>query len=187
VLNAVDDQLSFVTLVSLKEWFEKATKKRFDVQLMGQATWYLQSRITQLAEYSIVLDQSRFATLIVKQYLSNFPESDISTQMRQRYATPLPTTATFTKQDCSPTYSDVVKIQEEFGFEYAAVVGSLIYLMNTYVRMNYAIRKLARFMQYPGRKHYKMLLHLLRYLQCHRCRGGLKFYSNMESSPYINI
>jgi hypothetical protein len=103
--------------------------------------------------------------------------------MRQRYTTPLPTTATFTKQDCSPTYSDVIKIQEEFGFEYAAVVGSLIYLMNTYVRINYAIRKLARFMQYPGRKHFKMLLHLLRHLQCHRCRGGIKFYSNMQLSP----
>jgi hypothetical protein len=126
VLNAVDDQLYFATHIFLKEWFEKATKKRIDVQLMGQATWYLQSRITQLADYSIVLDQSRFAAPIVERYLSNIPESDISTQMRQRYATPLPTMATFTKQDCSPTNSDVIKIQEEFGFEYAAVVGSLI-------------------------------------------------------------
>jgi hypothetical protein len=38
-------------------------------------------------------------------------------------------------------------------------------------------------MQYPGRKHFKMLLELFRHLQCHRCRGELKFYSNMESSP----
>jgi hypothetical protein len=128
-----------------------------------------------------------FAALIVERILSNIPESDIATKMRQRYATPLPTTATFTKQNCSSTYADVVKIQEEFGFEYAAVVGSLIYLMNTYIRLNYVVRKLARFMQYPGRKHFKMLLHLLRHLQCHRCRGGLKFYSDMQSSPLINI
>jgi hypothetical protein len=34
-----------------------------------------------------------------------------------------------------------------------------------------------------------MSLHLLRHLPCHRCRGGLKFYSNMQSSPlyqYMN-
>jgi penicillin-binding protein-related factor A (putative recombinase) len=84
VLNAVDDQLYLVTNVSLKEWFEKATKKRFDVQLIGQATWYLQPCIAQLTDYSIVLDQSRFAALIVERYLSIIPESDISTQMRQR-------------------------------------------------------------------------------------------------------
>jgi hypothetical protein len=62
----------------------KATKERFDDQLMGQTTWYLQSRITQFADYSIVLDQPRFAALIVERYLSNSPESDISTHMHKR-------------------------------------------------------------------------------------------------------
>jgi hypothetical protein len=62
-------------------------------------------------------------------------------------------------------------------------VGSLIYLMNTYTRFNYAIRKLARFMQYPGRIRFKLLLHLLRHLQCHRRVGGIKFYSNLSESP----
>jgi hypothetical protein len=72
----------------------------------------------------------------VERYLTNIPESEISAQMRQRYAVTIPTTATFIKNDCSTTYSDVIKIQEEFGFEYGAVVGSLIYLMNTCVRLN---------------------------------------------------
>jgi hypothetical protein len=46
--------------------------------------------------------------------------------------TPLPPTAVFTKKDCSENYLDVQKLEEEFGFEYAAVIGSLIYLMNTF-------------------------------------------------------
>jgi hypothetical protein len=70
VLNAVDDQLYFATNPNLKIWFEKATQGRFDVTLLGQATWYLQSRITQLADYSIILDQSRYAALVCARYLT---------------------------------------------------------------------------------------------------------------------
>jgi hypothetical protein len=103
--------------------------------------------------------------------------------MKQKYATPVPVGTSFTKTDCSPTYSEVMELQQEYGFEYAAAVGSLIYLMNTYIRLNYGIRKLARFMQYPGRNHFKILVHLLRHLQCNRLRGGIKFYSDITTSP----
>jgi hypothetical protein len=41
---------------ALKEWFERETKGRFDVQVLRQASSYLQSRITQLADHSIILD-----------------------------------------------------------------------------------------------------------------------------------
>jgi hypothetical protein len=44
-------------------------------------------------------------------------------------------------------------------------IGSFIYVMHTYIRLNHSIRKLARFTQYPGRNHFKLLLHLLRHLQ----------------------
>jgi hypothetical protein len=103
--------------------------------------------------------------------------------MKSKYSTPVPTTTVFTKSDCSPTYSKVTELQQEFGFEHAAVIGSLIYLMNTYIRLNHSIRKLARFMQYPGRNHFKLLLHLLRHLQCHRLKGGIKFYADKTKSP----
>jgi hypothetical protein len=147
---------------------------------MGQATWYLQSRITQCSDYSIILDQSRYAALVVQRY-STIADSEIDQRMKDQYATPIPTSAVFTTQQCSATYSDVMKIQKEYGFEYAELVGSLIYLMNTYVRLIYAIRKLARFMQYPGKYHFKRLRHLLRHIQCHR--NKIKFYSNVAQSP----
>jgi hypothetical protein len=55
--------------------------------------------------------------------------------------------------------------------------------MNTYTRLNHSTRKLARFMQYQGRTHFNLLLHLLRHLQCHRLRGGIKFYSDITKAP----
>jgi hypothetical protein len=182
VLNAVDDQLYFATNDSLRKWFEDATQTRLDVQLMGQATWYLQSRITQCPDYSIILDQSRYAALVVQRY-STITDSEIDQRMKDQYATPIPTSAVLTKQQCSATYSDVMKLQREYGFEYAGLVGSIIYLMNTNVRLNYAIRKLARFMQYPGNCQFKLIRHLLRHIQCHRNKGGIKFYSNVAQSP----
>jgi hypothetical protein len=183
VLNAVDDQLYFATNPALRNWFENETQTRFDVQLMGQANWYLQSRITQHTDYSITLDQSRYAALVLQRYLLRATDADVTEQMKKKYATPIPVTTIFTKKDCSATYADVMNIQHEFGFEYAAAVGSLIYLMNTYIRLNYGIRKLARFMQYPGRNHFKTLQHLLRHLQCYRLQGGIKFYSDATKSP----
>jgi hypothetical protein len=153
VLNAVDDQLYFATEPTLKTWFEEATQARFDVQLLGQANWYLQSRITQCTDYSIILDNSRYSALVLQRYLTGTSDADVTTKMKLQHAPPVPVATIFTKQDCSKTYSEVMEIQKEYGFEYAAVVGSLIYHMNTYIRLNYAIRKLARFMQYPGRNY----------------------------------
>ena len=104
VLNAVDDQCYFATNNELKVWFEEATKKRFDVQLLGQAQWYLQSRITQCADYSIILDQSRYAALIIERYLPNLPSKTLTPRSIKAYEAPLPPTAVFTKKDCSENY-----------------------------------------------------------------------------------
>jgi hypothetical protein len=73
------------------------------------------------------------------------------------YASPLPASPVFTKNDCSDNYAAVMRLQEEFNFEYAAAIGSLIWLMNTYVKLCFAVRKLAKFMQYPGRQHFAYL------------------------------
>jgi Reverse transcriptase (RNA-dependent DNA polymerase) len=183
VLNAVDDQLYFTTCVELKSGFEEVTKARFDVQFIGQANWYLQARIIQCPDYSIILDQTRYAALVVQRYCP-MAGADIDDKTRERYATPVPPTATFTLQDCSRTYMEVMTLQEKFGFEYANAIVSLIYLMNTFVKLNFAITKLARFMQYPGNCHFKLLRHLPRHLQCHRHQGAIKFYSNATQSPF---
>ncbi|KAG7340238.1 reverse transcriptase RNA-dependent DNA polymerase [Nitzschia inconspicua] len=187
VLNAVDDQLYFATTPELKEWFEQETDRRFDVQKLGQAEWYLQSRITQLSDYSIILDQSRYAALVAGRYLGPVDDSQIPTSVKMKYASPLPNGTIFSKQDCSISYADVITLQEEFGFEYAAAVGSLIYLMNTFIKLTFTIRKLAKFMQKPGRRHFEVLKHLLNHIQCHRCSAGIKFYSDIKLSPLYQM
>jgi hypothetical protein len=113
ILNAMDDQLYFATDPALKQWFEEATQARFDVRLMGQANWYLQSRITHCTDFSIVLDQSRYAALVLQRYLKGTSDSEVITKMRKKYSTPIPIETVFTKKDCSPTYSDVIEIQQE--------------------------------------------------------------------------
>ena len=77
--------------------------------------------------------------------------------LKKKYALPIQSGTILSTRDCSSTYFDVLALQEEFGFDYATAVGSLIYLMNTFIKLNFVIRKLARFMQYPGRQHFKIL------------------------------
>jgi hypothetical protein len=61
-----------------------------------------------------------------------------------------------------------MKLQEEYGFEYAGAIGSLIWLMNTFVKLSLVIRMLAKYMPYPGKQHFIYLRHLLNRIQCHK-------------------
>ena len=78
--NVVDDQLYFSNHDALRKDFEEALKNEFLVEFMGQATWYLQARIQQLANYSITLDQSRYMALISSRFLPKFPTNNITSE-----------------------------------------------------------------------------------------------------------
>ena len=183
LLNAVDDMLYFSTSDDMRKWFEASVSSRFSVELMGQAHWYLQSRITQHADYSITLDQSRYALLVTDRYIARPATEEIAAKQREKYDAPLPYDAVFTKADSSETYLQVKELEAEFGFSFASAVGSLIYAMNTFIKLQYPIRKLARFMHLPGRKHFEYLKHLLLYLQSHPTCCGIKFYADPSKSP----
>ncbi|KAG7366303.1 hypothetical protein IV203_028973 [Nitzschia inconspicua] len=128
-----------------------------------------------------------YAALVAARYLGPVIEEQIPTSTRVKNASPLPSGTVFTKEDCSETYVNVLKLQEEFGFEYAAAVGSLIYLMNTFIKLTFSIRKLAKFMQKRGRTHFTILKLLLHHVQCHRCSAGIKFYSDIKLSPLYQM
>ena len=183
VLNAVDDQLYFSTDDNMRKWFEEKTKQRFHVQTLGQAHWYLQARITQHENFDITLDQSRYAASIGAKYLRPLSPDQITEALRKKYATPLPVGCILSLKDCSKYHTEVLDLNEEFGFEFAAAVGSLMYLSNTYVKGMYAIRKLARFMSLPGRAHYKALKHLLHHVQYHHTSAGIRYYADPSLSP----
>ena len=161
LINAVDDQLYFSNHEGLRKEFEARLKKRFDVELMGQAHWYLQARISQEANHSIVLDQARYMALIAARFLPQHPTVNTIDEMKAKYSSPLPASFVPTKQDQSTNYLEVKELEDEFGFQYSSAVGMLIYLMNTAMTLQHAIRKLAKFNALPGRNHYKALIHLI--------------------------
>ena len=185
--NVVDDQLYFSNYDPLRQDFENALKNEFLVEFMGQANWYLQARIQQLANYSIVLDQSRYMALISSRFLPEFPTNNITSEDKARYTSPLPQSFVPSKQDQSKTYSEVKDLEAKYGFQYSSAVGMLIFLMNTTITLQYGIRKLARFNAMPGKPHYKALIHLMHHIRTHRTKFGLKFYSPDDTPPVYTL
>jgi hypothetical protein len=61
-LNAVDDQPCFSDCDQMRKKFEADISSSFDVELMGQAHWCLQARITQRANFDVSFDQSGIPT-----------------------------------------------------------------------------------------------------------------------------
>ena len=187
ILNSVDDHLYLSTSETLRKKFEEDIADCFHVDLMGQAHWYLQSRILQEANFDIVVDQSRYIVLILARFLPLLGVEAVTEPEKKRYAAPLPCDFVATKKDKSENYLEVAKLQEEFGFEYASVIGMLIYLMNTAFSLHFAVTKLAKFNNLPGRKHFKAVHHLLRHLRCHHQNFGIRYYSEVKRSPIYKL
>ena len=140
-------------------------KKCFDVELMGQAHWCLQARLTQQQNHSIILDKSHYMALILSRFLPQHRTMQISDTDKYMYASPLPASFVPSKKDQSPDYLTMKELEQEYGFKYSSAVGMLIYLMNTAMTLQYAIRKLAKFNALPGKNHYKALIHLLHHIR----------------------
>jgi hypothetical protein len=178
LLNYVDDMLYHGTSETKVKNFEGLLQQCFNLELMGQAHWYLSTRINQLSNHDIELDQSRYCKAIVRKYLDSAgTKRDLAT-----HPTPLPLNFTPTSDNCSKNDDEVKKLEVEFNVEYASCIGSLIYLSMTRCDTVYAINKLAKFSKRPGRKHFDAMFHLLRYLRDHPLYG-IRFYSDFTTSP----
>ena len=167
LINVVDNQLYFTNITGLRKEFEERLKKHFDVELMGQAHWYLQARLTQQQNHCVILDQSHYMALISSHFLPQHPTMQISEADKHMYASPLRASFVPSKRDQSPDYLTVKELEQEYGFKYSCKVGMLIYLMNTAMTLQYAIRKLAKFNALPGRAHYKALVYLMHHIRMH--------------------
>jgi len=182
LISYVDDCAYFCTSDEMRRRFERKLKERFDCKILGQIHWFLQTRIRQEQDYSIILDQSRYAASMIARFLPNAEIVKPSDADCSKYLAPLPSGFVFTKEDRSVDIEAQNKLIAEFGFEYPSAVGCCIWLLNGYPRLQFAVRKLARFMQLPGRKHYQALIHLLHHVRCHH-KTGTKFYSDFARSP----
>jgi hypothetical protein len=162
--------------------FEKQLADRFSLELLGQAHWYLGSRIRQLANYDIELDQSRYCKSIVRKYLET---AGCAKNLRQ-HDTPLPSGFIPTADDCSAKEEDAKELELQYNIDFASCVGSLIYLGMTRTDILYAVNKLAKYTRRPGRNHFEAILHLLRYL-CDNTLYGVRFYSEIGESPIYQM
>lgn len=82
----------------------------------------------------------------------------------RKYETPLSIELIPSPDDCSENEANARDLEVEYDIDFTCCVGSLIYLGMTHTDISYAVNKLAKYTQKPGRNHFEVLLHLLRYL-----------------------
>jgi len=182
VLNYVDDMLYYCKdSIKLRE-FEEKLRTWFNLELIGQAHWYLGTRINRLANYDIALDQSRYCLSIVKKYLDTAGNA----KNERQHVTPLALDFIPTTDDCSQDEVVAGQLEKEYNIDFASCIGSLIYLSMTRCDIVYTVNKLAKFTRQPGRNHFEALLHLLRYL-CDNALLGIKFYSDLSRAPLVTM
>ena len=68
------------------KWFVDTLGKRFHVNFLGFAHWFMSIRVSQLKDNSIFVDQARYATYIVAKYL----DTDTVQVSTKFYKTTLP-------------------------------------------------------------------------------------------------
>ena len=117
-------------------------------------------------DYSISVDQARYATSIVAKYL------DTATgKVRNKfYKTTLPSCMIFTKEDVSTSDEQVESLNREYNIHY---------ILSTRVDLSFAVHKLAKFSANPGKVHFEGLVHFFRYIRDNNT-FGLKYNPDME-------
>ena len=143
VLSYVDDCAYWYTNEDIGKWFVDTLVKRFHVNFLGYAHWFMSIIISQLKDHSISVDQARYATSVVVKYLdtATFKVSN------KFYNTTLPDDMIFTKEDVSTSDEQVEKLTREYNICYRDCIGSLIYLLSTRVELSFAVHKLEKFQQ----------------------------------------
>ena len=137
------------------------------MNFLGYAHWFMSIRISKLKDNFISVDQRRYATSIVAKYLDTSTVNVII----KFYKTTFPADIIFTKEDVSTSDEKVEKLTREYNIHYRSCIGSLIYILSIRVDLNFAIHKLPRFSENPGKVHFEGLIHLLIYIRYNKTLG----------------
>ena len=111
-------------------------------------------RISQLKDHYISVNQARYATSIFAKYLNTV----IVKLSKTFYKTTLPADMIFIKEYVSTSDEQVGKLAREYSIHYKACIGSLIYLLSTRVDLSFAVHKLEKFSDNPGKVHFEVFL-----------------------------
>ena len=148
------------------------------MNFLGFAHWFMSIRISQLKDQSISVDQARYSTSIVAKYL----ETATVKVSNKFYKTTLPADMIFTKEDVSRSDEQIENSTGKYNIHYRACIGSLIYLFYTRLDLSFAVHKVAKFSANPGKVHFEVLVHLLRYIRDNKTLG-LKYYADLNDAP----
>jgi hypothetical protein len=128
VLNYIDNMLYFGMSDDSLLAFKTKLSGRFNLEIKGQAHWYLATHITQLANHDIILDQTRYCNSILRRYL----DSVCCKNVTRRHNVPLPCDFVPSTDDGSDTEEQAKLLAEEYKLDFASCIGSLIYLSQTW-------------------------------------------------------
>ena len=110
VLSYVDDCVYWYTNKDIEKWFVDTLGKRFHVNFLGYAHWFMSIRISKMKDHSISVDQVIYATSIVAKYLDTATVK-ASTKF---YNTTFTADMIFTKEDVSTSDEQVEKLTREY-------------------------------------------------------------------------
>ena len=103
VLSYVYDCVYWYTNEDIGKWFVGTLGNRFHVNFLWYAHWFISVIISQMKDYSISVDQARYATSIVAKYLDTATVK-VCTKF---YKTTFPADMIFTKKDVSTSDEQV--------------------------------------------------------------------------------
>ena len=178
VLSYVYDCIYWYTSETLGKWFVDALGKRFHVNLLVYAHWFMSIRIYQMKDHYISVDQARYDTSVVAKYLDT---ATVKTSTYS-YKTTLPYDIIFAKSYAYTSDDQVDNLTREFVIHYRACIVSFIYLLSTRVDLILAVHKLEKFSSNPGKVHFEGLVHLLRYIRDNK-NLVLNYYADMKYAP----
>jgi hypothetical protein len=91
LLNAVKGDWLYVSNCDkMRKKFETDILSHFKVEPMGQAHWCLQARMTQHANFNIILNQSRHAALICNRFIPSLTIDAVTSEDCKVHKRPLP-------------------------------------------------------------------------------------------------
>ena len=114
VLSDVDDCFYWYTSEALGKLFVDTLGKRFHVNFLAYAYWFMSIRIYQVKDHSISVDQDRYSTSIVAKYLDTATVNTIT----KFYKITFPSDMIFTKAYASTSYEQVYNLTREFNIHY---------------------------------------------------------------------
>ena len=151
----VDDILMFGTKAARLDEIKVMIGKNFVTKDLGPAKWALGMRVQQGGDH-ITLDQTRYLTMVLS-WFKEYIEAAKAVHYGRAPITPLVPGATVARR---PPGGEPIK------GKYREAVGCLAYLsIGTGPDITHAVSVLSRHLTHPGKQHWDMVMHTMRYLE----------------------